>query len=427
MDNNYVEIDLLDLCKTVLKKWKIILVCTLVCAILGGVYGALQANKAKPETEAQVAALTAGMTQEEIDNVKDAAEIINNYRSMYKVQKEYNEKSIYQNLNPYDVSTLTPSYYVDNHYKVSYPIISESNNLVPIVQTYISVFTEDSFYEGLAEFVDGVDNSTYIRELIKVNTEEKNSGVLIVTVYANTDEMLAKIGEFIKTTVADRQSEIAEVYGEHDIILASESTGKTVDTDMAEAQNKNVERLTTLATNISNEENLFSGNQLTFLKYLVHEELDEEISIVKYVVFGLFVGFVISFVVYCVKYLTSGAVKTENELATILGVTSLGKIGNDEEYTSSRISNAAFVNDCESVAIVADKHIDSLEGIVNSIKPNAVLVIDVLNDKKAFDEFVKCNGAVLVEEPKKTSRKQLRAKKRLCVSSDVKILGFITE
>ncbi len=427
MDNNYVEIDLLDLCKTVLKKWKIILACTLVCAILGGVYGALQANKAKPETEAQVAALTAGMTQEEIDNVKDAAEIINNYRSMYKVQKEYNEKSIYQNLNPYDVSTLTLSYYVDNHYKVSYPIISENNNLVPIVQTYISVFTEDSFYEGLAEFVDGVDNSTYIRELIKVNTEEKNSGVLIVTVYANTDEMLAKIGEFIKTTVADRQSEIAEVYGEHDIILASESTGKTVDTDMAEAQNKNVERLTTLATNISNEENLFSGNQLTFLKYLVHEELDEEISIVKYVVFGLFVGIVISFAVFCVMYLASGTVKTENELATILGATFLGKLDTDVEFASSKISNAASVNNCDSVAVIADKNDDLIEKMVGLVKPGAVLILDVLNERKAFEDLVKCAGAVFVESPKKTSRKQLRAKKRLCMSSDVKILGFITE
>jgi len=426
MNDNYVEIDLLDLCKTVLKKWKIIIACALICAILGGAYGAFQSNKAKPETEEQIKALTAGMTQEEIDNVKDAAEIINNYRAMYKTQKEYNENSIYQNLNPYSVDALKLSYYIDNHYKVSYPVIEESNNLIPIIQAYISSFSEDTFYEDLAKAVGEEGNPTYVKELVNINTEEKDSGVLTITIYASSDDLLAKMGDYIKAAIIEKQSEIAEVYGDHDIILASESAGKIVDTLMAEAQSKNVERLTTITTNIDNEEKLFTGNQLTFLKYLIHEELDEEVSIPKYVVLGLFVGFFLTAAFYGVKYVLSGTVKTENELATLLGASSLGEISKNEELVASKITNVVSVNDCNLIAVISDSNSDILQKMVKAL-PNAVLAVDIINNKDSFEEFTKCDGVIFAENLKRSSRKTIIRKKEMCSFANKKILGFIIE
>lgn len=426
MNDNYVEIDLLDLCKTVLKKWKVIIACALVCAILGGAYGALQANKAKPETEEQIKALTADMTQEEIDNVKDAAEIINNYRAMYKTQKEYNENSIYQNLNPYSVDALKLSYYIDNHYRVSYPVIEESNNLIPIIQAYISSFSEDAFYEDLAKAVGEEGNPTYVKELVSIDTEEKDSGVLTITIYASSNDLLVKMGDHIKAAITEKQSEIAEVYGDHDIILASESAGKIVDSLMAEAQSKNVERLTTITTNIANEEKLFTGNQLTFLKYLIHEELDEKVSIPKYVVLGLFVGFFLTVVFYSIKYVLSGTVKTENELATLLGVSYFGKIGKNDELVASKITNAASISSCNSIAVISDSNSDILQKMVKTL-PNAVLVVDIINNKDAFEEFTKYDGVVFAEKLKSSSRKKVIKNKEICSFANKKMLGFITE
>ena len=426
MNDNYVEIDLLDLCKTVLKKWKIIIACALVCAILGGAYGALLANKAKPETEEQIKALTADMTQEEIDNVKDAAEIINNYRAMYKTQKEYNENSIYQNLNPYSVDALKLSYYIDNHYKVSYPVIEESNNLIPIIQAYISSFSEDAFYEELAKAVGEEGNPTYVKELVNINTEEKESGVLTITIYASSDDLLAKMGEYIKTSITEKQTEIAEVYGEHDLILASESAGKIVDTLMAEAQSKNVERLTTITTNIANEEKLFSGNQLTFLKYLIHEELDENIYIPKYVVFGLLIGFVVAVALYCIKYIISGDIKTEKELSALLDSTSLGELKENAEFIASKINNAVVVNGCNKVAVITEKDDEALQKVLKLL-PNAVIVPNVLNDKDSFEKFAECDSAIFAEKLKSSSRKNLIKRKEMCSAANKTILGFITE
>ncbi len=426
MNDNYVEIDLLDLCKTVLKKWKIIIICALAFAILGGAYGALQANKAKPETEEQIKALTAGMTQEEIDDVKDAAEIINNYRAMYKTQKDYNENSIYQNLNPYSVDALKLSYYIDNHYKVSYPVIEESNNLIPIIQAYISSFSEDAFYEELAKAVGEEGNPTYVKELVNIDTEEKDAGVLTITIYASSNDSLVKMGDFIKAAIIEKQSEIADVYGDHDIILASESAGKIVDTRMAEAQSKNVERLTTITINIANEEKLFTGNQLTFLKYLIHEELDEKVSVPKYVILGLFVGSLLTAVFYCIKYVLSGTVKTENELARLLGTSSLGEISKNVDLVTSVINNSASFNGCTSIAVISDSDSDTLQKMVKSL-PNAVLAVDIINNKEAFEKFVKCDGVVFAEKLKGSSRKRLIKNKEMCSFANKKILGFVTE
>ncbi len=426
MNNNYVEIDLLDLCKTALKKWKIILACALICAIIGGVYGFVQMNKTKPETEAQINELTSDMTQEEIDNVKDAAEIINNYRAMYKSQKEYNENSIYQNLNPYSVDALKLSYYVDNHYQVSYPVIEESNNLIPIIQAYVSSFSEDSFYEELANEVSENGNPTYMKELVMLDTEEKESGVLNVTVYASSNDLLVKMGDFIKEKITENQAKIAEVYGDHDVVLASESVGKMVDPIMAETQNKNVERLTAITTSIANEEKLFSGNQLTFLKYLIHEELDEKVSVPKNAVLGLLIGLVLSIMVYCAKYVLSGTVKTESELATLLNATSFGQLGDNNELLISKINNAISVNNCSRVAIVSDNNNVDIQGLIKKVT-NAELVTDFLNDKESFEKFVKCDGAIFVEKTKHSYRKVLAAKKKMCDYSSIKLIGFITE
>ncbi|MBQ0014659.1 MAG: hypothetical protein KBS82_04975, partial [Oscillospiraceae bacterium] len=147
----YKEIDILDLLLAILKKWKLLIIAMLIFALLGTGFGFIKANKAKtPTTKADLASLEATMTEEELSDVKSAATIIGEYRVMYNSQKAYNENSIYQKLDPFDIKTATLKYYVDNDYKVSYPIIDETNNLIPIIQTYISVLKKDSLYERMS-------------------------------------------------------------------------------------------------------------------------------------------------------------------------------------------------------------------------------------------------------------------------------------
>ncbi len=428
MNSNYVEIDLIDLCKTVLKKWKIILACALFCAILGGVYGYFQASKPKPESKSQIASLTSGMTQEEIDNVKDAAEIIGNYRTMYLAQKEYNENSIYQNLNPYSVDTLQLSYYIDNFYQVSYPVIEENNNLISIVQAYISTFSDDSLYKDVAK-ENGISDPSYVKELIVFDDTNYDSGVLTIRVYAGTDEMLKIIGDFVKTTIANKEKDIEELCGPHKITLTAEAISKTVDLTMAEQQSLNVERLTKLSTNMINEEKMFSGNQLVYLRSLVHEYSisEDSVSLPKYVITGMLLGALISALYFVIAYILNGNIKTEYDAIKTLKTTSFGDYDLGADFLASKINNDAETRTCKKIAFVCKTIDENIEKLSSLVKAETICLSDILSNKKDFEMLATCDAAVFIVELQSSNRKEALKMKAMCEKVNVKVLGVIVK
>lgn len=425
MNEGYIEISLTDMVKTILKKWKLIVICILLCAFICGLYGAIQAKKEKPATKEQAKALTGSMTQEEIDEVEDAATVINSYREMYRKQKDYNDNSIYQRLNPYSIDTLTLSYYVDNHYKVSYPVIAESNTLVPIIQTYTSLFSEDSFYEELANVSGDGIAPNYMKELITVDGEEKDAGIFTVTIYADSDTMLQSIGEFVKKAVIEKNEEVTKIYGQHDLILSAETISKSLDPLMAETQSKNVERLTLITTSIANEEKRFSGSELVYLKFLVHEELEEETSVVKNIAIGMLVGAVLSVGYLSLKYIFTNCVKTNRDIIRIIDANVIGTTNDDIDFLASKISSIALTSNCQKIAIIADEQSDFLSSLEKKVKPNVVMVTDVLNSKESYENLVSCDAAVFVEKLKISKNKDIIARKVMCDELSIRILGAV--
>ena len=250
--SNYIEIDLKDLFKDVCSKWKTVVIGALIFALLGGLFGFYQMKKPKESPEDIIKSMTENMTQEEILNVENSAKVINSYRDLYEKQKEYNDNSILQNLNPFDLNSLVLSFYVDNYYKISYPVIEESNNIVPLTQAYISAISDDAFFGSLAK-ENGISNSLYVKELIFVNDINKDSGVFKVTIYADTDTLLEGIGNYVKKTVEEKQADITEIYGQHNIKLTDETRIKAVNSSIAELQSQNISRLTTLSTSMANK------------------------------------------------------------------------------------------------------------------------------------------------------------------------------
>ena len=424
MRDNYVEIDLFDLCRDILKKWKIVVACVLICALLGGLYAVFQTKKAKPDEATTIKELTASLTQEEKDNVEDAARIIESYREMYAKQKEYNDNSIYQNLNPYDLKTIKLSYYVDNHYKVSYPVIEENNNLIPIITMYTADYAKEDFYADFSK-ERGIGNPAYVKELITTIASDKDSGVFSIIVYADTDENLEAIGEFVKQAVSDKQAEVTELYGEHDITLISETVCTNVNTLMADTQQLNIERLTTIASDIANEEKLFSGSQLSYLQYLIHEQKPDQTSRMKFLMTGAVVGALIAVLFVFIKYVTDGTLKTEREISRYLEMSVLGKTENGSDYIAAKINSAAESGNYKKVAFLCDENDSFAEKVISLIKPEAVAVTGVLSDTEAFEKLNACDAAVLFEKIKMSKRRDVVDKKQICKNADIKLLGVI--
>lgn len=428
--NDYVEIDLLDLCKEVLKKWKVIVVAILVCAILVGVYGIFTLKKAKPESAAEVKALTAELTNEEKTDVENAAKMIQSYRTMYNSQKDYCNNSIYQNLDPYAINSIVLSYYVDNGYKVSYPIIAEQNKIIPIVQMYTSVLQDETFYENLVKEI-GLDvDPAYLAEVISVDIGGSSegitdSGIFDITVYADSDELLTKVADYIKSALSNKTNEVVELYGAHELLLSSEVTKEVINTNVATKQQANLDSLSKITTSIKDIENGFTGNQLTYLKYLVHEELEETTNVAKYFVIGALIGAVIAAAYYIVKYLLSKTVKTEAELTSILNANSFGKLAENDAFVASKIMNAIEKSDAKKLAIVSDVEDERINKLAELIKADVEIVINPLNEQDAFESLTDCDAVVFIEELKTSNRSDVIAKKTICDGSDIKVLGIV--
>lgn len=428
--NNYVEIDLLDLCKEVLKKWKVIVAAILIGAILVGLYGVFTSKQEKPESAAEVKALTAELTNEEKTDVENAAKMIQSYRTMYNSQKDYCDNSIYQKLDPYAINSIVLSYYVDNGYKVSYPIIAEQNKVIPIVQMYANVLQDEDFYTELVKELKIDVDPTYLAEVISVDIGGSgegiiDSGVFDITVYADSDELLTKVAEYIKAALSNKTNEVVEFYGDHELLLSSEVTKKTVDTDVAVKQQENLDSLSKITTSIKNIENGFSGSQLTYLKYLVHEELEETTNVAKYFVIGALIGAVIATAYYIVKYLLSKTVKTEAELTSILNVNSFGKLAENDAFVASKIMNAIEKSDAKKLAIVSDVEDERINKLAELIKADVEIVINPLNEQDAFESLTDCDAVVFIEELKTSNRSDVIAKKTICDGSDIKVLGIV--
>lgn len=425
MKENYLEIDLFDLVKDIFKKWKVLLVFALIAAILGCLFSLYQIKKPVPAPEVIADNLKSSLTQEEINDVEDAAKIISTYRNMFAKQKAYIDNSIYQNLDPYSIDTLTITYYVDNHYQVSYPIINETNTLIPIIQTYSSIFDEDAFFSDIAAKYN-VD-SAYIQELVSVdyiNEDETETGVFDVVIYAEDENMLLDLGDYVKKGIDEKKSEITGIYGDYDISLVSEARGKTVDSEMAKLQSESMERITLITKSITEEEKAFSGDKLLYLKFLIHEDSEEKVSFAKNMAVGAVMGFVLGALYCAYKYFSSGTIKTDDEIKEILKVDSFGNLDNPD-YMLSKINSVVSANDCKRIAIVTTGNDEDLLKLADDVSCDVLVLNDVLNSKEEFEKLALCDSAIMVEKLKSSKRKEVIARKSAISSADAKLLGVI--
>ena len=89
---------------------------------------------------------------------------------------------------------------------------------------------------------------------------------------------------------------------------------------------------------------------MSYLKFLVHEQKEEDGSIVKNVIVGIIIGAFIAVVYLVFRYLVSGTFKTESEVAAALHTESFGKIDLGCDFLASRINAASEKQNFKKVA-----------------------------------------------------------------------------
>lgn len=430
-NRNSKRIEVFSLLKYILKRWKVIVASVLIFTLAGvAVFFVVDRFFNKTE-EMTLQEIEATLTGEEKQQAIAASKVTLSYQEKYSLQKDYNEKSIYQNLDAFNLYTATLEYYVNNYYQVSYPVIDSSNNLVSLVQAYVSLLNEDALYEKVSKAVDESVSAVYFSELVSVE-DDKENGVFTVTIIDGTKEELEKIADVIVSTLNDKSVEIENNCGKHDLLLTSKTFEKTVDSELHENQQKNLESLTQTMAAIKQIENSLTGNQLLYFQKLVHEQVETSVNPMKYLVAGALLGLILSCGYIAVKYVLGDTVLEKSEIKNNCSISYVGDLSavneSNNELLETKINLLLKANNCKNVCFVINPNLDdSVKKVVEKIQlefPKTV-VTSILVDALSLETLSKSDVGILVEKVDASKLSIVEEEIKLCDECNIALLGYI--
>lgn len=250
-------IDLKDLLQRCLRKWKFLLVCMLVGAVIMNIYGVYQANTAEPEDETETVEETTGenveenaqeeetvltaeeygalLTKQERADVEDIFAVYTSYRQQYEDYSDYCANSGFMKMDPQNVARVYLEYMIDDHFQVEYPILNQRDTRDGIIQQYNEELTSPDVYEKMGEIL-GIDaGSVDVGRYYGV--WNGGNGLLVINIVAPDEEIRDALATVMKKKVDSVTAGIHELYGDYDITLVQEKNSVGQNTDVQNTQN----------------------------------------------------------------------------------------------------------------------------------------------------------------------------------------------
>lgn len=360
MNENYnypydedVEIDLIDLMFYLLKQWRTLIVAILIGAILGGGIYAVKknsANKAAEALEAEMDNAEADVGDEQTvaelkekyqisEDVETNMELAYQYRQLYRKQLEYNQNSPIMQMNPSAVYFGELEYYVSAGYDTGVVALLYQNIL--------------NGRDILAELKDAAAldyKEQYIRELIGCSVSRENDSTINVnsgesliyknaivtfTVNAATEESCEEMLQVIREKVSVIDQDCRESYEDYNMVAVSDSVNLVSSSEYLSRQKSNIDQLNSYRNTMTTLESSFTEDELVYYNkiylsrdYNIIEEEEgnadaavadavvqvEQVSLVKWLVIGIFLMCIVWVGLYFVKYLLDKRIKTPDEM-----------------------------------------------------------------------------------------------------------------
>lgn len=390
MNQEETTIDLMDLLRRCLEKWKFILLWMLIGAVLVNCAGAvksvlerenaqtqLQQEKKDDET-ALLSALKEAkdkLTDREADDVETAFSLYKEYQAAYEKELAYYQNSIRMKLDPAGVSTVRLSYLIDNHYEAVYPVMEHKDTTNDIISILTNSVLTESTNQKIADALQ-IDNVVYAQELVSTYSNDNNvlyfndNNVLYFNIVAEKQEDCEKIAEIIKQAVNEQVESVRAVCGDFDITQSGEQYVKKMDLSLQAEQENKVSSLRDLKSAISNLTYGMSEDQQTYYNALLDEqnlkedstaqkktETTEDIIMevpavtyvrLKWLLVGAFAGILCACGWITLKYMLAKQLRTASDMEEMYGLTVLGCITDKDKKKMQIFQNGYDVLDTES-------------------------------------------------------------------------------
>lgn len=496
-----IEIDLRDFFLRICLEWRKFLAFMLAGAVLvGGVAGIrsyLEVTQMKKTAQMsldeyeqlQVEKLVKAnskLEEREIVEVRTAFQTYQDAVYSYDAALKYQEDSIKMHLNPNAVPTLNISYYVDNHYEASYPVIDKVNNIDAICNAISDAVGGEEACRKISEKLGWNIENKYVSELI---SSRSANGILHVTLLASSKEECEEMCDVVSEVIGEQSTNLQETFGDFDVILLEERFDICVNNDLQSIQeNQRVYTNNAKSTYESAGSSLNSKQRTSFDalvqlfeirdKYFVEQSdnADELVEMpepdyfrLKYIVVGAFAGIVLLGAWVIIKYLSSTKLHVADDMESVYGVDILAvadlrentaRVGKNSKKKRFWFVDELFLRLLGYAHALDEKGASSLAGaevvatakkagmkrvyVASTACTERCRVIQkalcelfekdleiafnkdrVLENSKELKRMVEYDGLVLVEECDESAYKDVKQVVAYCRRNDIPIIGGI--
>ncbi len=475
-----MEIDLIDLALYLLRKWKVLVVCMIIGAVLGGGFGYMRSGvtvskeTGEPVTNSvsEIAALKAKLTEQSAELVELTAgqylEGMNSYRDIVA----HGNDSIVLRVNAYDAVKLTNRYAIDDKAvnKDIEVVINEAGNTVSsnnedgyesyvlgnagnIISSYRGELLTSETIQEIKDALGRDISDASVCEMIRITGE--GNAILSVNVYGESEEQVQAAMDVLDKKVDKATEAISGIY-DYEIKALGSYVSVGADDYLLGLQSQNSTRLTTVRNSIVSLASAMTADEKAYYTALIEKGdagLEEDVAEAevaapvetvvvrtiskKYVALGLIGGLFLAAFLYAVMYVLSGKLHTADDLRGAFGISVIGEAKGDATEFGLMSQGAAIGASklsSESVYIMGASDDEGSVKIRNTMRKEMTEDHHVksvkagssaVNDAVSMQELSDSDAVVLVEMVGKSRFEDIAREVELCKKFGVKILGAV--
>lgn len=433
MRNDEEEIDLVQMMRYILQKWKILLLAGVAGLLLGGAFGAIKTGK-QP-------------VQMDIDDLNiDQIQQYVSYHQFYEDEITRQAESIYMNMNPEAVYMANKSYYV----------AAQESDLNRIGLAIGSILQKQEVYDQVREKTGLTCSQRYLSELmsvwftetekraIQLSDDNSNDGRIYISVSAPSEEIGEEILAVLDAQVQAVCAQIAQTAEGGMTYEAMTQTGRTgYDGGVVSARQNGTNQLASYLSTLSNIEKNLTDDDKAYYEQVYTDDWKPKNKMLKWAVLGGFAFFVLAGGWYVLMFLLDGSVKETDELEERYGLHLLARVepegavkknlrGLDKLFAEKPLYNdGAYLSAALSATGVSGLVLSG--DLANAQIAQTMKTAAQAGEYKVCDRFAvdaqavadKTDGVVLFIQPWVTKNAQVLRELEICEFNGLPVLGFV--
>ena len=328
-EQNTVEINLMDMFRMILSRWRAMIVGAVIGGFLFGMFtlicnyksltdpAVIASNQEAYESNVEVYELSREQLQARVDSLKDSLE-----------QQQYiEEHNVIFRIDPYNEFVESATFYVDTGYEVS-PELTYQNpdKTSAVINSYRTVVQRIDVNGILGEYLGEdimTDNPIKGTSYYLVNSwTEPANGLLFIFVCGTDRGSVDAVMDALEAEIQAAEKDYQTIYGEHTITLIENSKYQKIDLDLLTVHTSFSENMETIREALTaSEEELNSLKAPTLGQYGLRALAKKTI---RYGMIGAVVGIVATMVWVVLCYVLQEQMWSLREVQRRYGVRVLG-------------------------------------------------------------------------------------------------------